>query len=340
MKLHHAPFRPTAFRSLLTVMAMLSVFTLSNFKPIPPDQQGIDTNYYYRLTTQWLGDGKALDVVNDGANNKIHLTQAANVTGQYWRFIPLGNGYYKMTTQWLGEGKALDVINDGKNNRLHMTNSANYSGQSWKITSMGNGFFRLTTQWQGDGKSLDVINDGRNNQLQLAPTGSYSGQFWKLTALAPVQQQPAVQQPVGSLDWVAYNGSIPSNAVNGGYENGRNLPVCRTNYNGAMHPGKVVANMCNIGWGGKEITARSFEVLVNNGGAATSWVSVSGQIPGNAVQAGTENGKPLYVGQATMSNGSVHPGKVFGTPGAYICNYGYGGSEIVEKSNFKVLVKN
>ncbi len=335
-----------SFKYQYLIIGMITMCLFLNFIYTPTDpinQNNIDTGYYYRLTTQWQGDGKSLDVVNDGKNNRIQLAPTGNFTGQYWRFTSLGNGFYKMSTQFLSDSKSLDVVNDGKNNQLQITNTANYSGQSWKITPIGNGFYRLTTQWQGDGKSLDVVNDGKNNRLQLAPTAGYSGQMWKLTRLTPIQKEslpPTPPKPVGNLSWVASNGTIPSNAVNGGYENGKNLPVCRTNYNSAMHPGKVVGNMCNIGWGGKEISARSFEVLVNNGGVSISWVSMSGQIPGNAVQAGTENGKPLYVGQATMSNGSVHPGKVFGNPGDYICNYGYGGNEIVEKNNFKVLVQN
>jgi len=306
------------------------------------DQDIVDTGYYYRLTTQWLGEGKSLDIVNDGVNNKIQLAPTGNYSGQNWRFTSVGNGYYKLTTQWLGEGKSLDVVNDGRNNQLHMTQTANYSGQSWKLTDLGNGYVRLTTQWQGDSKSLDVVNDGKNNLLQLAGTNNYSGQYWKLTRLGAIQKEtrPSTPlKPAANLSWVGSTGTIPSNAVIGGTENGRNLAVCRTNYNGATHPGKVVGSMCNIGWGGKEVTSRSFEVLVNSG-VTLRWISIQGNMPRNAVQAGVENGKILYVGQATMANGSVHSGKVFvADDGTYICNYGYGGNEVVEKSNFKVLVQ-
>lgn len=334
-----------SFKYQYALIGIITTGLFLNFISLPTDsiaQDNIDTGYYYRLTTQWQGDGKSLDVVNDGTNNKIQLAPTGNFTGQYWRFTSLGNGFYKMSTQFLGTGKSLDVVNDGKNNQLQIANTGNYSGQSWKITPVGNGFYRLTTQWQGDGKSLDVVNDGKNNRLQLAPTGDYSGQMWKLTRLVPIQKEsppPSLPKPVGSLSWVAFSGNIPSSAVNGGFENGRSLAVCRTNYNGALHPGKVVGSMCNIGWGGKEITGNSFEVLVNSG-VTLQWVSVQGGMPANAVQGGTENGKILYVGQATMSNGTVHPGKVFrADDGTYICNYGYGGKEIVEKNNFKVLVQ-
>ena len=49
------------------------------------------------------------------------------------------------------------------------------------------------------------------------------------------------------LEWVPFMGEIPSNAVIGGWEHVTPLPICRCEFEGGMHPGKVVANMCNIG---------------------------------------------------------------------------------------------
>jgi len=146
-------------------------------------QVRFDTKSYYRLTTQWQGDGKSLDVVNDGKNNQLILAPTENVSGQSWRITPLADGYYRLTTLWQGIGKSLDVVNDGKNNQLILAKTANVSGQFWKITSAGEGYYRLTTQWQGNGKSLDVVNDGKNNQLILAKTDNVSGQFWKITKI-------------------------------------------------------------------------------------------------------------------------------------------------------------
>lgn len=187
------------------VLLFLSIFLLVCIAMLYPGQsqsQNIDPNAYYRLTTQWQGDGKSLDIINDGVNNKIQLADTGNYSGQFWKFTPLGNGYYRMTTQWQGEAKSLDVINDGKNNRLNLANTGNYSGQFWKITPLNSGYVRLTTQWQSDNKSLDVINDGRNNKLQLANTGNFSGQFWKLSRVGSVQVSP--KKPV-SRERVCYN---------------------------------------------------------------------------------------------------------------------------------------
>lgn len=143
---------------------------------------------------------------------------------------------------------------------------------------------------------------------------------------------------VPGLSWVAYDGTIPANVVNGGSENGKKLGVCRASYEGALHPGKVVGTNCNIGWGGKEVVVPAFELLVN-GGASLSWAPFKGVIPKGAVQADTEKGKPLYIGQVTRPDGSVHSGKILGELGAYIFNYGYGGKELTVKTNFRILVQ-
>ena len=141
----------------------------------------LDTNYYYRLTTQWQGDGKSLDIVNDQAKNTPALANSGNFSGQFWKLTPLGDGHYRLTTQWQGDGKSLDIVNDGKNNnRPVLANSGNYSGQMWKISPSSAGFHRLTTKWKGDCEALDIINDGRNNSLILGKGANVSGQAWKL----------------------------------------------------------------------------------------------------------------------------------------------------------------
>jgi hypothetical protein len=141
-------------------------------------------NGYFRLTTQWLGEGKALDVVNDGSNSKVYLNVAGNATGQFWKITATEDGYYRLTTKWLGEGRSLDVVNDGTNSKLRLAESSAATGQLWKITPLGNGFYRLTTKWLGDGRSLDVVNDGQDRELKLADTSKAGGQFWKITSVS------------------------------------------------------------------------------------------------------------------------------------------------------------
>jgi hypothetical protein len=68
-----------------------------------------------------------------------------------------------------------------------------------------------------------------------------------------------------TLRWVAASGGqVPAGAVQGGQESGRSLFVCRVNYQGGVHPGKVVAGNCNIGYGGREIEISNYEVLIRS----------------------------------------------------------------------------
>ena len=134
----------------------------------------------------------------------------------------------------------------------------------------------------------------------------------------------------GNVKWAASSGRLPANAFIGGSEGSRKLAVCRAAYQGGTHPGKVVAGKCNIGWGGKEIVIRKFEVMTNKG-VKLAWAkgpSAKGMIIG-----GAERGRSLPVCRGKYKSGT-HPGKVV----AGKCNIGWGGKEIVLRS-FEVLVQ-
>ena len=59
----------------------------------------------------------------------------------------------------------------------------------------------------------------------------------------------------------ASNGSVPRNPVYGGQEPGRQLPICNADYHGGTHPGKLVGNGCQIGWGGRAVSLPRYRVL-------------------------------------------------------------------------------
>ncbi|MBK8921582.1 MAG: DUF3421 domain-containing protein [Saprospirales bacterium] len=97
----------------------------------------------------------------------------------------------------------------------------------------------------------------------------------------------------------------------------------------------MVGNKCNIAWGADELAISDFEVLVNKGGVALSWVKYNGSNwPDGAADVG-EHGQPLYVGRMDYQGGT-HPGQIF--PRSKICNIGYGGKAISLTSNYEVLV--
>jgi hypothetical protein len=114
------------------------------------------------------------------------------------------------------------------------------------------------------------------------------------------------------------------NVIVGGQEPGRALPICRAAYQNGLHPGKIVAGNCNIGWGGKEILIPKFDVLT--GSPAIRWIAArnGAPLPAGAFIGGSEPARLLPVCRASYQKG-VHPGKVV----AGNCNIGWGGKEIV-----------
>ena len=93
-----------------------------------------ESKSFYRLTTEWQGDGKSLDIVNGGKNDQPILAKTEDVSGQLWKITPVSGGFYRLTTQWQGDGKSLDIVNDGQNSQPILAKTDAVTGQSWKIT--------------------------------------------------------------------------------------------------------------------------------------------------------------------------------------------------------------
>ena len=143
-----------------------------------------------------------------------------------------------------------------------------------------------------------------------------------------------------------------STAVVGGQEaNGASLWICRANYQGGLHPGKLVGNRCNIGFGGDEIQTTDYEVLVsdrsqvsnippniphpnNYPGSSphgTQFYWSSELVGNNTFPVGRENSQLLYACR-TSYQGGIHPGKLINNH----CNFGFGGEEL-QSLNYQVL---
>jgi len=48
-----------------------------------------DDNSYYRITSKWQGEGKSLDIINDGKNNQPTLTKTNSYSGQFWKITKI-----------------------------------------------------------------------------------------------------------------------------------------------------------------------------------------------------------------------------------------------------------
>lgn len=140
--------------------------------------------------------------------------------------------------------------------------------------------------------------------------------------------------------WVPGSGGGKTGpALIGGNENGGNLLLCAAFKEGTYHPGKIVGNNCNFGYGGKEITEPNYFTLqvTNDSIKRYSWYkAANGAIPKVAgsvpIEVGKEGSRTLYVCRAAYKGG-VHPGKIVGNN----CNFGWGGNEITIP-NYEVLM--
>ena len=124
---------------------------------------------------------------------------------------------------------------------------------------------------QENGQALMSCRGNYNGGMQ---PGKMAGQncniAWggKEIVIAAPNYEVLVANP-NEVQWVkGQNGSVPNGAFIGGQEGSRQLAVCRAGYNNSVYPGKIVAQNCNIGVGGKEILVPNYEVMVASAATA------------------------------------------------------------------------
>jgi hypothetical protein len=94
--------KPTTNINMKTIITLLSLLILAISTP-NASSQTFDKPYY-RLTTEWLGKRKSLDVPNEGQNNHVRMAKSESLQGQSWKITPIGDtGYFRLTTEWLGK---------------------------------------------------------------------------------------------------------------------------------------------------------------------------------------------------------------------------------------------
>ncbi len=167
---------------------------------------------------------------------------------------------------------------------------------------------------------------------------------WLYTVLVALILLSSVQLANAEpFEYIKFDGTLPPNALELGLdENGTTkLYGCRASYGGGVHPGKFLADHCNIGWGGNEIVLDDFEVLVKE--SDKGWYYEKNPKDLNSVfVGGQELGRTLPVCIAPYWTGGIfglfasyhgsHPGKLI----AHKCNIGFGGKE-VEIQDFFVI---
>lgn len=163
----------------------------------------IDTNYYYRLTNQSLGDGYALESVDPGGQPL--MTKNAGQAGQLWKLTPRGT-YYQLSSLYNGEAYGMEggAPNGGAlNDAFHAA-----QGQLWSLIPQGNGWYRLTNQFMELSFANEYAFEGRaaNGGALLTKWGSQGAQLWKLTkdrAVTPNVAVPSLRAGEGPSDIAA-----------------------------------------------------------------------------------------------------------------------------------------
>ncbi|CAH1392910.1 unnamed protein product [Nezara viridula] len=154
-------------------------------------------------------------------------------------------------------------------------------------------------------------------------------------------QKPAIglalgPQSAGIGVWVpAAHGTIPPNAVQGGFEYEQQY-VGRAMLNGGLIPGKVISShrVCYVPLAGSEHRLTDYEILCDCGG---TWVkTTNGNIPPTAIPGGkTEDGETLYIGRAEHI-GILTGGRVQRSQG--LCYVSHSGKEF-GKTDYEILVE-
>jgi hypothetical protein len=153
----------------------------------PAPAAGPDLKGWFRLKTQFQGDGKcfegnaATSTTKDGA---AFMDNCQNVSGQLWQFVAEGE-HYRLKTQFQGEKKCLEgnaATSTYKNGAAFMDDCKNVSGQLWKLVPEGKGY-RLKTAFQGDGKCLEsnaATSTTKDGAAFMDNCQNVSGQIWLL----------------------------------------------------------------------------------------------------------------------------------------------------------------
>jgi hypothetical protein len=129
------------------------------------------------LWNDGAGSGQCLDIVNDGANDKLRVVPCGDYSGQAWTLLASDTpGHYKLQTDFTGAGRCLDVINDGVNDRVRMASCGNFTGQEWELSRLhGPGRrFQLSNRFTGPSRCLEATGEG----LRLRACDRSPGQRW------------------------------------------------------------------------------------------------------------------------------------------------------------------
>lgn len=139
---------------------------------------GFVSSNYHRLSNAALGTAQVLDVRSDGTGY-LMMVAAADVAGQHWRLVDLGNDAWALRTWYLGDGLSLST--DGANRPL-MSETSESDSQHWSVSLLGDGTYRLSPATGASGKALGTA-PGTNEPVASPDDPS---QHWTIRPSSPV----------------------------------------------------------------------------------------------------------------------------------------------------------
>jgi hypothetical protein len=105
---------------LVPAIAVLLAWLLT-----PTSALSVDQSFYYKLNTQFRGNGMKLDVFNGGPkNNLTRLEPDQDVSGQFWRFVGNGDGTFRLSTLFRGPGMCLTFSTVAQTTTSHTSSIA------------------------------------------------------------------------------------------------------------------------------------------------------------------------------------------------------------------------
>jgi hypothetical protein len=148
----------------------------------------------------------------------------------------------------------------------------------------------------------------------------------KLSALCAIASATLIAPALADASWADFDGTIPGDAISGGWENDHALPVCRVEIDGQMHPGKVHMFMCHFAFDGAEYLSDEFAILTKTESDAEVWSALAITDGDDVVRSGENKDQALHFPVCRAPwKGGLHPGKLAGSK----CHFGYGGRELV-----------
>ena len=180
------------------------IYELSNFPVAGQDTlvrwdqssqnfQIISDGYYKLQTLLSEGRGECLESnsLTTGAtlDGATFMDTCADVTGQLWKLVPLGDGYVQLQSMLSeGRGECLEGNAVAATSTLEgasfMSPCGNFTGQAWKIYPNGNHFQLQTQDAESRNECLEGNAVGATSTLGgasfMSTCDNVTGQLWKL----------------------------------------------------------------------------------------------------------------------------------------------------------------